>query len=112
MGEISIEHRLAGNKGNRRARVAFGDGLLVAAKKEQLVVHDRPAEGAAKLIAFQSVAGEGKWIPGIEDSVANKFESAAVKAVAAGFGHQIHYTCCVIAIAGGYGAGLHLEFLE
>ena len=61
---------------------------LVSGEEEQLVLHDRPADRAAELVALDRVALGRKRIPRIEDSIPHEFEQIAMKLVRSRFRHQ------------------------
>jgi hypothetical protein len=87
-------------------------GSLVSAEEKQLILFDGPAHGSAVLVAFESVARGGKKVSGIQNAVADKLESVAVKLIRAGLDHSVDRGPGVHAVLGGQSAGLHLEFLQ
>ena len=83
-----------------------------AAEEKQLVLHDRPANDAAKLIALHRIAIARKCIAGIEDSVANELEHTAMELIRARFRHYDNCASRMESILSRYSAGFDFEFLK
>ena len=79
-------HGVGGGGANRRANA------FVAAKEEQLVFFDRTADGSAELVLNQDrpfqVRLIGEEVVGIEDRVAQKIKSGAMKSIGSALGHH------------------------
>ena len=87
-GEIAGKHCRRRYDQRSRLRIGPRKGSLIASEEEQFVLHNRPAEHASELVAFQGIAPGRKGIPRIEDSIANEFEQIAVEIIAAALGYH------------------------
>src|SRR5262249_30983224 len=88
-GDTEYPVGLVLGRARRQVRPALGDArALVAAEQEQLVAHQRPAAGSAKLVlaeSWQTAAGAVvEKIVGVERVVPQKLEHRAMQIVRAG----------------------------
>ena len=87
--EIAREH--GGCRDKRGGRVVYGiltdHGVLPAEEEEYLVLLDGAADGAAKLIPLERIAGRREEVARVHIAVAEKVERVAVEVVGARFGH-------------------------
>src|SRR5439155_12057908 len=79
--EVAVEHRLRGDEAEGGRGIASLDAALVTAEDEQLVLDDRRAERAAKLIAIEAVALRREEVARDEVIVAQELEGVAVHLV-------------------------------
>ena len=111
-GEVASQHRRGRRVADDRRRVALFDAALVAAEQEQLVLHDRRAQRAAKLIAVQIVLLRREVVALVEAVVAVELERVAVDLVRSGLGHQVDRRGGMVAVPRRQRAGLDLELLQ
>ena len=86
-GEISREKRLARHAAQERLSLDRSQSF-VGAKHEELVVHDRPAAGAAELIALVFGLGRREEVFRVELIAAVELVGRAVQLVGAGLRHD------------------------
>ena len=66
-----------------------GSRALIAAEEEQFVLHDRPADRSAELVALDRIASCSECVAGVEFSVSDEFKQIAVKFICAGLRHRL-----------------------
>ena len=117
--EVSPKHFRRGNElvGSKRCHSIVRG--LNAAKEEQLVMHDRSAEGAAELIAVETVVSAAAAVfflfekaDRIEFVIAHEIEHVAVEAVRSGLRHGIDRRAGGHAVSRVAHTALSPEFLE
>ena len=82
--EVPGQHGIGRHIRVRLRRILAGPRALVTSKEEELILHDRAAHRASKLVALQRIPGAREGIPRVKYSVTDKFEKAAVKLVRPG----------------------------
>src|SRR5439155_15092927 len=104
--EVFPKHFRRGNElvGSKRCHIIVRG--LNAAKEEQLVMHDRSAEGAAELIAVETVVSAATAVfflfekaDRIEFVIAHEIEHVAVETVRPGPRHRVYCSACRHAVA-------------
>ena len=105
---------IAGGRNKRGVvrRVLTQRRPLIAAEEKQLVLHDRPADRAAELIALECVAARSKCVARVEHSISNEFKQVAVNFVRSGLGHKADRARRLHAFIGRASAGFNLELLQ
>ena len=90
IGEVAgpFEKRRCVNQSRRKS--TYFAGTLVVTKKEQLIFHDRGADGASELITFEYAPFLIEVVFGVEFLIAKEFVSRAVNLVGAALGDDIH----------------------
>src|SRR5262249_54336937 len=88
--EISVERRRRGQKSQRLGRCLTVARALVSAKEEELLLADRPAKGAAELVALESIVGRREEIACVQRAVAEEFEDVSVELVGSRLRNRIH----------------------
>ncbi len=86
--------------------------LLAIHEKKRLVLLDRPANRAAKLVQVELLRRGGKVALGIEIGIAHKLEERAVNVVGSRFGGDQHGRTGTRSVFGGVGVGQYLELLN
>ena len=84
----------------------------MSAKEKQLVLDNRPADDAAKLVALQTISLGGERIARVENFVADKFKQVAMNCVGTRFGYAIDGAGRMLSVLRRHGAGFHLELLK
>src|SRR5207247_9119271 len=110
--EIPGERGGCGDEGGVLVAVGSQRGTLVAAEEKQLILLDRTADNASKLIPLVCVPLFGEGVAGIEFIVPHELEQIAVKLVATRSRYGVDGRGCVEPILRLHRACLHLEFLE
>src|SRR5262249_688270 len=112
-----------GNRGCAWVAQIAKTGALVGREEEGLVLDDRTADGAAKVVALELVPplilgwltkeGQGS-IPAsrIKDRIAYKLECAAVKCVGSRPGNNVYHGAGILSVFRAVVAGLDAEFLK
>ena len=72
---------------------------------------DRPADGAAKLVAVDVIRRGREKGPRVEVAIAQELKRVAMKAAAAGFGDDVDHRAGALTVRGVVVAGLNAEFL-
>ena len=72
---------------------------------------DRPADGAAKLVAVDVIRRGREKGPRVEVAIAQELKRVAMKAAAAGFGDDVDHRARALTVRGVVVAGLNAEFL-
>ena len=101
----------------RGVRSLVNDGVLIA--EEELGGlsfgnardDDRPADGAAKLVAVEVIRRDGEKRPRVEVAIAQELKRVAMKTAAAGFGDDVDHRAGALTVRGLVVAGLNAEFL-
>src|SRR5689334_4960950 len=78
---VAGQHRRRRNERNSLNRRGTHGGRLVASKKEQFILDDRPAEHSAKLIALQRIPLRSEYVAGVHRAIPYEFKEIAVKLV-------------------------------
>jgi hypothetical protein len=73
---------------------------------------DRPADGAAKLIAVEVIRRDREKRPGVEVAIAQELKRVSMKAAGTGFGDDVDHRAGALTIRGVVVAGLNAEFLH
>ena len=110
--KITGEHRLRRHKAGCGGRIRAFDGTLVAGKKEQLILDDRAANHAAKLISLQRITARCEEIPRVEEVVPHELEYIPVDGVGSTLGDGIYRGRGVLSVARRKSAGFHFELLQ
>src|SRR5262249_52120642 len=85
----------------------------IGSKEERLVLDDRAADGAAKLIPMKGRRGSGvPPVIRIEDRVTNKLKQRPVNVVCAGLGQRVDNAVLESAVVSRIVVGLDAEFLN
>src|SRR5205085_1132374 len=95
-GEITGHHRRGRNETLQVGWILADRRALIAAEEEQFVLKDRAADGAAKLISFQSAVyflscggiHLREVLGCVEQVVSDKFEQVAVKRIRSRLRHR------------------------
>src|SRR5436190_18192599 len=88
------------------------DLSLIAAEEKHLVLDNRSADRATKLVASKAVAGRRKVVACVEVVVADELGRAAMKLVGAGIRDQVHRRRGAMPVARRQRARFHLELLQ
>ena len=93
-------------------RVLIAEEELGALSLGNVRDDDRPADGAAKLVAVDVIRRGSEERPGVEVAIAQELKRVAMKTAAAGFGDDVDHRAGALTVLGVVVAGLNAEFLH
>ena len=119
-GEVAAALGVGEDAGGKGVGALADVRILEAAEEEGFVFEDGSTEGAAVLVAFETVVGAatgdgvkgGEKVAGVETVVAEEPVGAAVEVIGAGAGGDVDDAAGAATVFGGVAVGLDTDFLD